>query len=568
MKILLKNGTVVNAFTDSLEKVNVLIEDEKIIGVGDYSDDDADMVEDVSGKYVCPGFIDGHIHIESTMMTPAEFVKAVLPHGTTGVVADPHEIANVCGIEGVRFMLEASAGLPVTVYIMLPSCVPATGFDEAGATLTAEDLEPLYMTPRILGLAEVMNYSGVIAKEQEVRKKIEDAHRNGKVVDGHAPLLLGKDLDTYLSAGIQSDHECSSYEEGAERIRKGQWLMIRQGTAARNLKGLIELFEEPWSRKCLLVTDDRHPADILKDGHIDHIVRLAIEMGKSSVTAIRMATIQAAECFGLQRVGAVAPGFQANVLILDDLDSVAVRDVYCSGEKVVSNGKLTEITTPVIKEQRIKAVRNSFYVDRLKDSDFHIEEKGKYCRIIKTIPGQLLTEEWIAEINWAKSNGVDVERDILKIAVIERHMHTGHKGIGFISGLGIKRGAVASTVSHDSHNLVVIGTNDEDMVCVANHVIKMGGGYAVVCDRKILTALPLPIAGLMSELGVSELAERNQKLLDTVTSLGVAEEATPLMTMAFVSLAVIPSLKLTTKGLVDVGRQEQVSLYADITDGG
>lgn len=360
MKILFKNGSVVNVFSDSLEKRNVLIEDEKIIGVGDYTEDDADIVEDVSGKYICPGFIDGHIHIESTMMTPVEFAKAVLPHGTTGVIADPHEIANVCGIEGVQFMLEASAELPVTVYIMLPSCVPSTAFDESGATLTAEDLEPLYMAPRILGLAEMMNYPGVIAKEQEVLQKIEDAHRNGKVVDGHAPLISGKELDIYLSAGIQSDHECSSYEEGAERIRKGQWLMIRQGTAARNLNGLIELFDEPWSRKCLLVTDDRHPADILKDGHIDHIIRLAIEMGKSPFAAIRMATIQTAECFGLHRVGAVAPGFQANVLILDELNSVSVRDVYCGGKKVVSNGKVTEITTPAIKEQRIKAVRNSF----------------------------------------------------------------------------------------------------------------------------------------------------------------------------------------------------------------
>ncbi len=566
MKILLKNGSVVNVFSDSLEKGNVLIEDEKIIGVGDYTEDDADIVEDVSGKYICPGFIDGHIHIESTMMTPVEFAKAVLPHGTTGVIADPHEIANVCGIEGVQFMLEASAELPVTVYIMLPSCVPSTAFDESGATLTAEDLEPLYMTPRILGLAEMMNYPGVIAKEQEVLQKIEDAHRNGKVVDGHAPLISGKELDIYLSAGIQSDHECSSYEEGAERIRKGQWLMIRQGTAARNLNGLIELFDEPWSRKCLLVTDDRHPADILKDGHIDHIIRLAIEMGKSPFAAIRMATIQTAECFGLHRVGAVAPGFQANVLILDDLDSVSVRDVYCGGKKVVSNGKVTEITTPAIKEQRIKAVRNSFYVDKLRESDLHIEEKGTHCRVIKTIPGQLLTDEWITEINWAKNNGIDVERDILKIAVIERHMHTGHKGIGFISGIGLKKGAVASTVSHDSHNLVIIGANDEDMMCVANHVIKMGGGYAVSCDGKILADLPLPIAGLMSELGATELAEKNEKLLDTLTFLGVAKEVAPLMTMAFVSLAVIPSLKLTTKGLVDVGKQEQVSLYADLCE--
>lgn len=563
MKILFKNGILVNVFTDSLEKVNVLIENEKIIGVGDYSDDEADLVEDISGKYICPGFIDGHIHIESTMMIPSEFAKAVLPHGTTGVVADPHEIANVCGIEGIRFMLEASENLPVNVYIMLPSCVPATNLDESGAILTAEDLEPLYAESRVLGLAEMMNYPGVIAKDKEVLKKIANAHKKGKVVDGHAPLLTGKNLDAYLSAGIQSDHECSSYEEGAERIRKGQWLMIRQGTAARNLQGLIDFFEEPWSRRCILATDDRHPADILKDGHIDNIIRLAVEMGKSPVAAIRMATIQAAQCFGLHRVGAIAPSYQANFLILDDLNSVAIRDVYCNGKKVVSHGTVTEIISPAINKKRIEAVKHSFHMDKLNDSDLHIEEKSEHCRVIKTIPGELLTNEWIAKIDWTKNNGIDVARDILKIAVIERHKHTGHKGIGFISGLGIKKGAVASTVSHDSHNLIVIGASDKDMACVANHVIEMGGGYAVVCDGKILADLPLPIAGLMSERGAEELAEKNQKLLDAITLLGAAKVSAPLMTMAFVSLAVIPNLKLTTQGLVDVIKQERVPLYAD-----
>ncbi len=561
MKTLLKNGTVVNVFTDSLERADVLLEGGRILGVGDYQDADADTVEDVAGKYICPGFIDGHIHIESTMMTPAEFAKAVLPHGTTAVVADPHEIANVCGIDGIRYMLEASEGLPLTVYVMLPSCVPATPFDESGAVLTAQDLRPLYEAGRVLGLAEMMNYPGVLAGDADVLMKIADAHRAGKVVDGHAPLLTGRELDVYLSTGIQSDHECSSYEEAIERIRKGQWLMIRQGTAARNLEGLIGLFDEPWNHRCLLVTDDRHPADLLGDGHIDHIIRQAVRLGKSPLTAIRMATIQAAECFHMHGAGAVAPGFRSDLLVLDDLDTVAVRDVYCGGVKVVCGGQTAPVAAPAVSEQRRLAVAASCHLDRLRAEDFHIQEKGEKCRVIKTVPGQLLTDEWITEIDWANRNGVDLGRDILKIAVIERHRRTGHKGLGFISGLGLGRGAIASTVSHDSHNLIVVGANDEDMACVANHVIAMGGGYAAACDGQILADLPLPVAGLMSELDAAEIASRNEKLLETVASLGVPADTAPLMTMAFVSLAVIPSLKLTTKGLVDVVRQQPVELY-------
>ena len=561
MKTLLKNGSVVNVFTGAVERTNVLLEDEKIVGVGDY--DTADVVEDVSGKTLCPGFMDGHIHIESTMLTPPEFARAVLPHGTVAVVADPHEIANVCGMAGIQYMLKMSEGLPVTVYIMLPSCVPATRFDESGAELTAEDLDPYFMSRNVLGLAEMMNYAGTISGDEQILRKIRDAKSNNKVVDGHAPLLTRHALDAYIAAGIQSDHECSSFAEAAERIRKGQWLMIRQGTAARNLDGLIDLFDEPWAHRCLLVTDDRHPADLLREGHIDNIIRRAVRHGKSAVTGIQMATIQAAQCFGLHDRGAVAPGYRADILVLNDLESVDIRDVYCGGKKLVDNKVLCEIEAPVVRDQLRKSVLNSFYVDRLQPEDFFIEPEGARCRVIKTIPDQLLTDEWITEIVWDRDNGVDLERDILKVAVIERHMHTGHRSVGFISGIGMKAGAIASSVSHDSHNIVVIGTNDGDMARAANRIVEMGGGCAAVRDGEVLADVPLPIAGLMSDKSAAVVAEENAALLRSICALGVPETASPLMTMAFMSLTVIPSLKLTTQGLVDVDRQTFVPLYAD-----
>ncbi len=559
MKTLLKGGTVVNVFTGSLEKENVLIEDGIIIGVGDYTE--ADKTEDVTGKYICPGFIDGHIHIESTMMIPSELAKAALPHGTVGIVADPHEIANVCGEAGIEYMLQMSASLPMDVYIMLPSCVPSTPFDESGAVLSAESLKPFYKEPRVLGLAEMMNYPGVIAGDEETAKKIADAKGFNKTVDGHAPLLAGKELDKYISAGISSDHECSSFEEATEKIRKGQWMMIRQGTAARNLEGLIDLFDEPWKNRCLLVTDDRHPADFLKEGHIDSIIRSAVKLGKSAVTGIQMATIHAAERFGLKYTGAAAPGYKADLLVLDDLDTVDVRDVYKNGVKVVDNKIPADIKKPAAESRLSEKVLNSFNLKPLSRQDFYIEGKSGRCRVIKIVPDQLLTDEWITDIDLSKNNGADVERDILKIAVIERHKNTGHKGLGFISGIGLRRGAIASSVSHDSHNLIVIGTNDEDMACAANCVISMGGGYAAAESGRVLSKLPLPIAGLMSEKGAKEIAEENLNIRNTIYSMGVPKRIAPLMNMAFVSLTVIPSLKMTTKGLVDVNRQELVPLF-------
>ncbi len=562
MKKLLCGGTVINVFTDEVEKANVLIENGEIIGVGQYTPDDADIVEDVTGKYICPGFVDGHIHIESTMLTPTELAKLCLPHGTTAIVADPHEIANVCGVMGIEYMIQASEGLPMTVYFMIPSCVPATPFDESGAELYADDIKPLYDNPRVVGLAEMMNYPGVIFGDESVWAKINDAVNIGKTVDGHAPFLSGKDLDKYVSAGISSDHECSDIEEALEKIRKGQKIMIRQGTAARNLVDLLPLFEEPYNRRCLLVTDDRHPADLMKEGHIDNIVRLAVKNGKSPITAIRMASIQAAEHFGIRYVGAVAPGYRADLLVLNELDTVDIEDVYTNGEKVVSGKKTVEFSAPEINSDLQETVLNSFHLKELTLSDFYIEEKGEKCRVIEIIPGQLITKEKIEKINWNENNGIDTERDILKLAVIERHKNTGHIGLGYINGIGMKSGAMASSVSHDSHNIIVIGTNDSDMMIAANY-IRQFGGNVVVENGKIVAEMALPIGGLMTELSGEEIAKANENVRNAVYNFGVPKEIEPFMNMAFVSLSVIPSIKMTTQGLVDVDKQERISLYCD-----
>ena len=563
MKLLLKNAQIVNVFTDKLEACNILIDDEKIIGVGEYNDTDADMVRDLSGKIICPGFIDGHIHIESTMLTPPELARVCLPCGTTAIVADPHEIANVCGISGIAYMLEASEDLPLSVYIMLPSCVPSTPFDETGAVLEAESLDVLYSHPRVLGLGEMMNYPGVLAEDPRVMCKISEAHRLGKLVNSHAPLLGGRGLDKYIAAGISDDHECSTIDEAVERISKGQHVMIRQGTAAKNLEALLPLFDEPWSRRCMLVTDDRHPADLISEGHIDNIIRRAVKAGKSPLTAIRMASLQTAEYFGLKEVGAVAPGYRADLLVLDDLETVKVCDVYCRGKLVVSDGKAADFNNPKIRSDIRKTVRNSFYLGELSPEDFYINPAGSSCRVIKLRSGQLLTDEWIAEIDFDRANGIDIKRDILKLAVIERHLNTGHKGIGFISGIGLKKGAIASSVAHDAHNLIVIGTNDEDMAVAANRIRTLGGGNVVVSEGKITAEMPLPEAGLMSDLSAAEIAAQNEAVRQAVNALGASDEIEPFMNMAFLSLPVIPSLKMTTLGLVDVDRQELVSLFAD-----
>lgn len=559
MRTLLKGAKVVNVFTDEVEKNDILIEDGIIIGVGEY--DDADISENLEGKFICPGFIDSHIHIESTMMTPKEFSNAVVPHGTTAVVTDPHEIANVCGVEGIKYMLKMSENLPLDVYVMLPSCVPATPNDESGAVLKASDLETLYEENRVLGLAEMMNYPGVLFGDEDVLQKIEDAKKRGMAVDGHAPMLSGESLDKYVSAGIMSDHECSSLSEALEKIRKGQHIMIRQGTAAKNLEDLISLFDEPCSRRCLLATDDKHPEDFFKEGHIDGIIRRAVELGKSPITGIRLATIQAAEYFGLDKVGAIAPGYRADLLVLDDLDTIKIRDVYKNGERIVSEGELIKKTKAGNDACYDSIVKSTFNLKVLRDEDFCIHPESDKCRVIKVLPHQIITDEEIENLDFEKNNGIDTDRDILKISVIERHHNTGHMGVGFIKGIGMKKGAIASSVSHDSHNLIVIGTNEADMACAANRVAELGGGYVAVADGVVLAELPLPVAGLMSEESAEKITELNVTLNNVISSLGVAEDIEPLMHMAFVSLSVIPNLKLSTRGLIDVNSQKIVSLF-------
>ncbi len=567
MRTLLKNGTVVNVFTDSLIRENVLIEDKRIVGVGDYTEADidiesGDIVRDIDGKFVCPGFIDGHIHIESTMLLPPELARIALPHGTTSIVADPHEIANVCGTDGIKYMLGMTEFLPMKVFIMLPSCVPATPFDESGATLNSESLARFYDRKQVLGLAEMMNYPGVIGGDETALRKIEDAHSHNKVVDGHAPMLSGKALDKYISVGVNSDHECSSYEEAKERILKGQWVMIREGTAARNLEALLPLFKEPYSRRCLLVTDDKHPSDLMTNGHIDHIIREAVASGMPVTTAIRMATIQAAQCFGIEARGAIAPGYIADILVLDDLDRVIVKDVYTKGRLVVDSGKVCNIQREQLPAHVMKVVLNSFYMERITPESFHIDAEGeRKCRVIGVIPGELITEELHEDINFEANNGIDIDRDILKLAVMERHMNTGHVGLGFIKGISIKEGAIAASVSHDSHNLIVIGTSDTEMAAAAERVREMRGGMAVARGGEIIAELKLDVAGLMSSGTAEEVAERNGAVRAAAHELGAPSNIEAFMNMAFVSLTVIPKLKMTTLGLVDVNRQEIVDLF-------
>ena len=568
MKTLLKNAGIVNVFTESIEKGNVLIENGKIVGVGDYyTDEDADIVEDLTGKFLCPGFIDGHIHIESTMMVPHSLAESVIVHGTTGVVTDPHEIANVCGIDGIKYMLEMSENLPLHVYVMIPSCVPATCFDEAGAELFASDTEDLYKEKRVLGLAEMMNYPGVIYNDAPTLDKIDSCIEKGKPVDGHAPLLTGKDLDKYISAGINSDHECSTFEEAKEKLSKGQWIMIREGSAAKNLEKLLPLFEAPFYSRCILATDDRNPADILSEGHIDNIVRLAIKNGKDPVRAIKMATINPAMCFGLKYMGAIACGYNADILVLDDIEQIIIKDVYSNGKKVVDNGRLIEFAKPKAEDMITGSVMNSFHMPDLKSDDFIIlpdDENGvKKCRVIEVIPGEILTNELLLDIDLCNNNGIDTDNDILKISVIERHKNTGHRGLGYIKGIGLKEGALAGSVSHDSHNLIVIGTNNNDMAFAANHIKKIGGGLAVVKNGQVLAEVRLPVAGLMSTDSAENIAEANRVLREKAKELGVNEGIEPFMNMAFVSLPVIPVLKMTTQGLVNVSEFKRVDLFVN-----
>ena len=581
--LVLKGGTIVNVFTERTEIGDIAIEDGCIAGIGEY---DGLVNVDMTGRYICPGFIDGHIHIESSMVSPPEFEKAVLPHGTTTVITDPHEIGNVAGCQGVDYMLKATEGLSLDTFFVMPSCVPSTGLDESGAVLGPEDIKPYYENPRVLGLAEVMNSVGVVAGQEDLMGKLTEAGRRGKVIDGHAPFLRGNELNAYVCSGVWSDHECSDAGEALEKLGRGQWIMIREGTAARNLEALMPLFEAPYYERCMLVTDDKHPGDLISMGHIDYIIRRAVSLGADSIRAIKMGTFNAARYFGLKDRGAVMPGLRADLAVLEDLKDIRVAAVYKDGVLTAKEGVCLgagkekkrnyaageeprsgsrEDTESAEKtagglETAFPGVFNSFHMDEVTLEDLVLEQKGAMERVIQFKPHELLTEERL--VPWQNTPGlapgVSLEQDIVKAAVFERHLHTGHKGLGFVGGYGLKKGAVATSVAHDSHNLIVVGTNDRDMVLAANAVRKNRGGLAVAAEGQVLGELALPIGGVMSRLSVEEVEEQLQALKVLTRQLGISSDIDAFMTLAFVSLPVIPKLRINTYGVIDVDRQKQV----------
>lgn len=566
--LVFKNGEIINVFTMKLEKADVAVCEGKICGIGQY-----EGIEevDISGKFVSPGFMDGHIHIESSLMMPAEFSKAVIVHGTTAVMTDPHEIANVCGTVGIDFMMEESVDLPLDIYFLMPSCVPSSSFDEGGAVLDASDLKPYYSNENVLGLAEMMDYPGTISADEKIIHKINDAYR--KTIDGHAPGLTGKSLCAYIAAGVMSDHECTNMDEALERISFGMTVMIREGTAAKNLSSLINLFEKPYCDCCILATDDRHPESLINEGHIDHIIRKAIKLGADPITAVKMATLNTARYFGLKNKGAVAPGYYADLVVLSDLKNVNVDMVYKNGMIIAKEGKVVvgayekfnnlnyEKTVLNYKNHKYYKIFNSFNMRLLKEEDFYAKapEVINKIKIISLVSGEIATKIEVMAYNH-DNDGISVENDVLKLAVIERHKGTAHMGLGFVHGYGLKRGAIASSVSHDAHNLIVIGTNEQDMCAAANMVRNMQGGLAVV-DGNFSKVLPLPAAGIMSNLSAAELAEDMADIHHAALSLGIAEGIDPFMTLAFVSLPVIPEIRLTTLGLVHVDSQSLISPF-------
>jgi adenine deaminase len=555
--LLIKNGRAVNVFSGQIERKDVAIFGGRIVGFGDYP---AKKIVDVKGDFLCPGLIDGHVHIESSMVTIPQFARAVLPNGTTSVVIDPHEIANVMGLRGIRFMAESAEGIPLNVFVMAPSCVPATNMETSGAILRSNEIRSLLKEPWVIGLAEMMNFPGVIYRDPEVLKKVEQA--KGRRIDGHAPLLSGKALNAYLTAGIRSDHECTTLKEAKEKLANGMWIMIREGSTARNLKDLLPLVTPKNSRRLLFVTDDRHPKELLAEGHINSIVRKSVEWGTDPVLAIQMATLNPAEYFRLDDLGAIAPGYRADIITFDHLGRFQIKKVFKDGVLVAEDGKM--ISRPIgVSSFLKKGVQSSVRIKDIKSDTFVIRSNQLLANVIQLIPDQIVTKKVVKKI--VLEDGVafpNIKEDILKIAVMERHRATGNVGLGFVQGFGLKRGAIGSSVAHDSHNLVIVATNDEDMLQTAMAIKKMGGGLAVVSEEKVLASLPLPIAGLMTDAPISQVNDQLEFLLQAAKSLG-CKLPDPLMTLSFISLPVIPELKITDKGLVDVNQFKIVPLFGD-----
>ena len=536
--LVLKNAKYLNVFSNEFLSGDIAVANGLIAGVGKY---DGKTEIDVSGKLVLPGFIDAHIHLESSMVTPAEFAKAVVAHGTTTVITDPHEITNVMGIDGVEYMIQASQNLPIDVHFMMPSCVPATEIDESGAELDCKDIDLYLDNKKVLGLAEMMNYVGVINGDKNLLSKIVTSQAHHKKIDGHAPELSGNDLNAYIAAGVYSDHECSTFENALEKLRKGQFIMIREGTAAHNLKALMPLLTQQYYSRCMFATDDKHPNDLLYGGHIDYIVKQALKNGADPIVALKTATHHAARYFLLNNKGAIASGYLADIVVVDNLEDFNVETVFKCG-KLVFDGEVKDFSAPTVDEKLAEKCFDTFHLDSVTPSSFKVDGK---LGLIGLVGGELLTR------NLGTADKIDVENDILKIACIERHKGTNHIGVGYVKGYSLKSGAVATSVAHDSHNIITVGCNDDDIAVAVNAIKDSKGGIAVVENGKIKALLELPIAGLMSDEPLTTVNEKLENAKSSAYELGADKSIDPFMTLSFLSLPVIPSLRITTKGVFD-----------------
>lgn len=542
--LVLKNAEVFHVYTGEFILCDIAIADGYIAGTGSYFGiEEIDM----QGRYITPGFIDAHVHIESSMLTPYQFAKAALPCGVTTIVTDPHEIANVCGAKGIQYMLDATEQLPLNVYFMLPSCVPATDFEDSGAVLLAEDLEPFMEHPRVLGLAEVMNAPGVLQQDENVMAKLEMAGKGR--IDGHAPGLTSSQLMGYAAAGITTDHECITKEQALDRLRAGIKVMLREGSAAKNMRGLLPTVNPDTAPYFMFCADDKIPAELLDSGYINYMVKAAIEEGVSVANALQIATINAARHYGIKDAGAILPGRRADLLVFDNLDEWKPRQVYKDGRLAVDNGQL-------LQEGRncdSSSLEHTVNLAPVTEESFRLPLKTEMANVIGLVPYQIVTNKAVLSVKRVDGCAVsDVENDILKLAVLERHHATGNIGLGLVKGFGLKRGALASTVGHDSHNLIVIGTNDEDMLAAVQELQRIGGGICIAEDGQIRGVLPLPVGGLMTNEPALMVAKQQAEMIALAREMGVPEFYSPFLTLAFLSLPVIPSLKLTDRGLVDV----------------
>lgn len=548
--LIIKNINIIDVFQNDIFTSDVAIKNGYIVGLGNY---DGQTIIDGTNKYICPGLIDAHAHIESSLTTPKEYYKAALIHGITSIVTDPHEIANVLGNEGIELMMKLSENLPLDFYFMLPSCVPATSFESSGANLESEDLKPFYNNGRVLGLAEVMNSPAVLNCDKNMINKIWDAKERGLVIDGHGAGFDETMINVYATSNITTDHECHNGKEVIDRLRRGMYVLIREGTVAKNLKELIKVTSMANSRRVCFCTDDKHIDDLIENGSVDHSIRMAVKHGLKTETAIQMSTLNTAECYNLRHKGAIAPGFIADFIILDDLENFKINSVYKNGQLVVKDNKLVN---EIKKDEYTYDIKNSINIPKLTESSFEIDliDKSK-LNVIELIPNKLESNHLsvnVDELSNKEKFIANIEKDLIKIAVIERHKGNGNIGLGIIRGLNIKEGAIATTIAHDSHNMIVSGCNDEDMIFAANELQKIGGGIIVVKNKRVLASIQLEIAGLITDRSLNKVVLDLHNLHKAINKISPNIKFNPFLTLSFLSLPVIPALKITDKGLFDV----------------